>query len=166
MGIKETIKKQVAVKTKVVDIMNKNVISSEENEPVSVAAQKMLDSDVGSILVLNRKAISGILTDRDIAVRCVAQNHDPRKCLVSAHMSSPVIKISPSSDLLDAATLMAENHIKRLPVVEGSKIVGVLSFSDFANVINPPVRDVVMGVDAARQVAKMIIKARTKPAKE
>lgn len=166
MGIKETVKKQLSVNTKIGDIMKKDVITADEDESVSTAAQKMLDSDVGSIVVLNRKAISGILTDRDIAIRCVAQNHDPRKCVVSAHMSSPVIKISSSADLLDAATLMAENHIKRLPVVDGNKIVGILSFSDFANIINQPVREVIMGVDAARQVARMIKKARTKPAKE
>lgn len=162
MGIREAVKKQAAFNTKVGDILSKEAATCDEAESVSHIAEKMRDADTGSIVVLNKKAISGILTDRDITVRCIAQDHDPRKCVASAHMSSPVIKISPSADVLDAATLMAENNIRRLAVVEGNKLVGVLSLSDFANILNQPIRDIVLGVDTARELVKMLRKSRAK----
>ncbi len=162
MSVRELIKKQAKLNTKVADILGKKVVTCEEGESVSSVAKKMQDSNVGSLVVLSRKAISGFLTDRDITVRCVAQNHDPRKCVAAAHMTSPVIRISMTADILDASALMAENNIKRLAVVDGNKLVGVLSISDFARVVNQPIRDVLLGVDTARQIAKMIAKARAK----
>jgi CBS domain-containing protein len=92
----------------------------------------MAEADVGSLVVMNEGALEGIITDRDLVVRCLSGGHDSSTCWVSEHMSAPVETVEPTADMLDAARRMTERQIRRLPVVDDAEVVGVVSLSDVA----------------------------------
>ncbi|HWP58621.1 MAG TPA: CBS domain-containing protein [Candidatus Acidoferrales bacterium] len=118
---------------KVEEIMVKDVVTIAPEENTLTAAQRMLERCVGCLLVAVDQAVKGIVTDRDL-LYCIRSAHDPRQCKVSAHMSRPVVMERPHEDLLVAAEVMMRNGIKRLPILEDGRIVGIVSFSDIARV--------------------------------
>jgi CBS domain-containing protein len=91
----------------------------------------MRERSIGCLLATVDGSIKGIITDRDL-LGCLDQEHDPDECSVSNHMSRPVIVERPDEDVIIAADVMRRNLIKRLPVVDGGKLVGIVSFSDIA----------------------------------
>ncbi len=114
------------------DIMVKHVATIGGEDTITHAAERMYGQNVGTLVVLDEGSITGIITDRDIVVRCTRHGHDTGGCLVTHHMSSPVSKASPKMDIVDAARMMSERQIKRLPVVENGRLVGLVSSSDIA----------------------------------
>lgn len=118
------------------DVMSTHVHVVQGSESVTVAAQKMRKVDVGCLVVMSDDDVVGVVTDRDLAIRCMGEEHDFRRCTVSKHTSSPAVTVAPSMDMLDAARLMTERRIRRLPVVEQSKLVGLVSLSDVALVFD------------------------------
>lgn len=87
------------------DIMTTNVVTITGEGTIASAAQRMAQANVGCLLVTNAGALKGIITDRDIAVRCVGAGEDPRLCQVSDHMTTPVVTATPTMDVLGAAHL-------------------------------------------------------------
>lgn len=134
------------------DIMAKKVLTIKADDSVSAAALRMKESNVGCLLVVG-SGPQGIITDRDIAVRCVAEEHDTCECQVSQHMSNPLITATPDMDVLDAARLMTRKQIKRLPIMEGQKLVGLVSLSDVALALDKPMHNLLIGMGAARRAA-------------
>lgn len=134
------------------DIMAKKVVTVTGEESVADAARKMREANIGCLVVTNTRSVKGIITDRDLAVGCLSDGHDARRCEVSHHMSSPVITAGPNMDILEAAHLMTEKKIKRLPVVEREQLVGLVSFSDIAQAMDRPMHDLMVGMGAARRV--------------
>lgn len=134
------------------DIMAKKVLTIKADDSVSAAASRMKESNVGCLLVVG-SGPQGIITDRDIAVRCVAEEHDTCDCQVSQHMSNPLITATPDMDVLDAARLMTRKQIKRLPIMEGQKLVGLVSLSDVALALDKPMHNLLIGMGAARRAA-------------
>jgi CBS domain-containing protein len=97
------------------------------------AAQKMKEMDAGAMVVVDEKGkVAGILTDRDIAVRAVAEGKDPSVTKVSDVASTGLVTLSPSDTVVEAVKLMREKAVRRLPVVEGGKAVGIVSIGDLA----------------------------------
>jgi CBS domain-containing protein len=94
-------------------------------------AVKMKELNVGAIPIVEQDKIVGMITDRDIVIRGVAQKH-PGSTKVEEIMSSKLITISADASTKEAAKLMADHQIRRLPVVEGDKLVGIVSLGDFA----------------------------------
>lgn len=94
-------------------------------------ALKMKELNVGAIPIVDQEKIVGMITDRDIVIRGVAEKH-PGSTKVEDIMSSKLITISADASTKEAARLMAEHQIRRLPVVEGDKLVGIVSLGDFA----------------------------------
>jgi CBS domain-containing protein len=92
----------------------------------------MADADVGSILVTEADVLSGIVTDRDIVVRAVAQGRDPDETRAGDVCTSDPQTLSPDDELGDAVRQVKESNIRRLPVVEDGKPVGILSLGDLA----------------------------------
>ena len=120
---------------KVRDIMSKNVISVDPAESVSDAAKRMKESNVGSVVVVDRKKneVRGIVTDRKIVTSVVAESRDPAKEPVGNIVSKSIITCDEESDVHDAMKLMGQNKVRRMPVVNDRKeLVGVLSASDIA----------------------------------
>ncbi|MDF2789062.1 MAG: hypothetical protein K0S80_2160 [Neobacillus sp.] len=94
-------------------------------------AVKMKELNVGAIPIVDKDKLVGMITDRDIVVRGVAEKH-PGSTKVEDIMSDKLITISADASTKEAANLMAEHQIRRLPVVEGDKLVGIVSLGDFA----------------------------------
>ncbi len=96
-------------------------------------AMRMRDENVGAIPVVDDDDnLTGIITDRDIVVRGIAEGEDPNECTAEEILSEQLHTIHPDADLEDAADLMAEHQIRRLPVVEDEVIVGMISLGDLA----------------------------------
>jgi CBS domain-containing protein len=117
---------------KVRDIMTQNIFSVDEQESVIKASQIMRDANVGSVPVRSGDEIVGIITDRDIVLRNVADNQDVSKTSCKDIMSEQVVTCSPDMDVNEVSNLMAENQIRRIPVVENGKIIGMVSLGDLA----------------------------------
>ncbi|WP_026566340.1 CBS domain-containing protein [Bacillus sp. UNC41MFS5] len=113
------------------DIMSEDVESCTLLDNVYEVALKMKELNVGAIPILDQDKLVGMITDRDIVVRGVAEKH-PGSTKVEDIMSNQLITVTPDSTSKEAAKLMAEHQIRRLPVVEGDKLVGIVSLGDFA----------------------------------
>jgi CBS domain-containing protein len=101
--------------------------------PLSQVAELMDSQDIGAIPVLDGDRLVGIITDRDIVVRAVAKAKDPRGMSSRDISSGELVTVGPDQDLSDALHLMAENQVRRLPVVDDeNRLVGVVSQADIA----------------------------------
>jgi len=113
---------------KVRDAMAKTVSSARKSDKVIDVARKMKQEDAGFIPVLgNGGSLIGVITDRDIVIRCIAEGHDPRSETAEHLMSRQVTIIAPDDDIEQAAKMMEREEIRRLPVAEHGRLVGVLS---------------------------------------
>lgn len=120
---------------KVKDIMTKSVISLDSNDTVQKAASIMNEHNIGSVPVCESSNVIGIITDRDIALRCVAEGKDCKNQSVRDIMSSNPAIGTPDMDVQDASRIMSERQIRRLPVVDNDNLVGMVSLGDIA--VNP-----------------------------
>jgi CBS domain-containing protein len=116
-------------KTWVKQIMNNFVVSVDSSVPATDAAKMMEDTGVGSVVVLDNNLPVGIVTDRDFAIKITAHSY-PIDTPVRRIMSSPLISIDPDSDLWVASDLMSTRNVKKLPVIDDDKVVGMLTSSD------------------------------------
>lgn len=97
------------------------------------AAEAMRANDIGDVIVVDEKGgLVGILTDRDIVVRMVAEGRDPRATRIGDIASRDLTAVSPDESIARAVQLMREKAIRRLPVVEKKKVVGIVSIGDLA----------------------------------
>lgn len=117
---------------KVKDIMTKNVASLNPEDTVEHAAQLMKEYNIGSLPVCNEEKVIGIITDRDIATRSSAEGENVQKQTVRDIMTSNPVTIKSDIDVKDAARIMSERQIRRLPVVESNNLVGMLSLGDLS----------------------------------
>ena len=113
------------------DIMTSPVITMRSNAKVSEAASAMCAHNIGSLVVVDRneKPI-GIITERDMIRKVVVTSKNPKSVDVIQIMSSPLVMGNPNMDLEDSAKLMINKEIKRLPIVDQGKIVGIVTFTD------------------------------------
>jgi CBS domain-containing protein len=117
---------------KLCDVMTTEVTSLNVDDTVEKAAQMMKENNVGSIPVCREGKIAGIITDRDITLRSIAEGKNISSIKVSSIMSSNPVTGNLNMDVHEAAKLMAENQIRRLPIVENNAVVGMLSLGDLA----------------------------------
>ncbi len=116
-------------KTWVKEIMSTSVLSVDSSVTATNAAKMMEDAGVGSVVVLENNLPVGIITDRDFAIKITAHSY-PIDTPVRRIMSSPLISIDPDSDLWVASDLMSTRNVRKLPVIEDDKVVGILTSSD------------------------------------
>jgi CBS domain-containing protein len=115
------------------DVMTPNPQSVESSSTIADAARLMRDNDVGSLPVVEDGKLTGVVTDRDIAVRAVAEGKDPQGTKVGDVLSKDVVTIDPQQDLDEALRLMARHQVRRLPVVEeDGRLVGIVAQADVA----------------------------------
>lgn len=115
------------------DVMSSNVCSVDADKPVAYAAKMMRDEDVGLAPVVEGDRLVGTLTDRDIAIRVVAEGKDPESTSVREIASTDLVTIDPEQNLDEALRLMAQHQVRRLPVVEeDGRLVGVVAQADVA----------------------------------
>jgi CBS domain-containing protein len=118
--------------TKMRDIMSPAPVSMAATEPVSAAARAMKEHGIGTVLVLTDGTLSGLLTDRDITVRVLAENRDPLTTRVGDICSTDLAVLGPDDDVEQAARLVRERAVRRIPVVQDGIPVGVVSIGDLA----------------------------------
>ncbi len=115
------------------EIMSQNPVCLDEGASVLEAARAMRDQHIGNVIVTRSGRVFGILTDRDIVVRCLAQDKDMRQCTCGDVCSSTdIVTISRDARIEQAVRLMRERAVRRLVVVEGEKPVGIVSLGDLA----------------------------------
>jgi len=112
------------------DIMNKDVKTIEPGNTVQEAAARMAKYNVGSLIVTKDGSLQGIVTERDITDKVVARALSAARVKVSAIMTKDVILISPERDIEDAAEVMIEKNVKKLPVIKGDSLVGIITSMD------------------------------------
>jgi CBS domain-containing protein len=97
---------------------------------VQNVARKMVKSNIGALLVTNGTKLVGIVTERDIIAKVMAEGKDPQTVKVCEIMTEEVIMVGPNQDIEDAADVMTEKKIKKLPVVSGGQLVGIITATD------------------------------------
>jgi CBS domain-containing protein len=122
----------IAMAGKVDEVMTHDPRTVAAGDTVVEAARAMRDGDVGDVVVVDHGRVSGIVTDRAIVVRAVAQERDPTSTPVRDICSTTVITVTPDQNLDDAIRLMREHDVRRLPVVQDGRPIGILSLGDLA----------------------------------
>ena len=118
--------------TTVAEAMTAGVESASSTETLLDAARTMREGDFGSMPVVENRRVVGVLTDRDLVVRAVAEGLDPAAVRVGDVVSRDAVTVGPDQDLDEAMELMARHRVRRLPVVDDGLLVGVVSQADIA----------------------------------
>lgn len=113
------------------DVMTESVVTAAPDASVREVAETMRERNVGSIVLVDSGRPVGFLTDRDLTVSVLADGRDPsdRAC---DHASAPVVTGTPDMDIAQAAELMVEHGIRRLPLLEGGALIGIVTLDDIA----------------------------------
>ena len=114
------------------DVMTKNPVTLSGDSTASDAARKMREADIGPVLVADDGNIHGIVTDRDIVIRVVAEGKDPATTSLESICSDNVVTLEPESPVGAAIAMMKDKAIRRVPVVKDGHPVGIVSLGDLA----------------------------------
>jgi CBS domain-containing protein/uncharacterized protein (DUF2267 family) len=106
------------------------LVALNAETPVLDAARAIESNNIGAVVVQNKGIVAGIVTDRDLAVRVVGYGLDPKTTPLADVMSTPVVTLSPDDSQSDALRLMQERNIRRIPLVEGDRLVGMVTLDD------------------------------------
>lgn len=137
------------------DIMTANVELTSPSTPVQDAAKAMRADNVGALPVGENDRLVGMITDRDIALRVVAEGHDPASTSVGDAMSERITYCFDTDTLDRAAEIMAEHQIRRLPVLNADKrLVGMVALGDLARSSEAVARDALAGVSQVSSAAR------------
>jgi CBS domain-containing protein len=119
------------------DLMTPNPVTLSVASTLVDAAIAMRDFDVGAVIVVDNGQIYGIVTDRDIVVRAIANGNYPATTRLEEVCSRELTMVSPSDTVAEAVRLMRDKAIRRLPVVEDGQLVGIISIGDLASEQEP-----------------------------
>ena len=114
------------------DVMTTDLITCESTASVTECASLMKKFNIGACLITQNNKLAGIMTDRDIVLRLVAENISPSESKCKDFMTQSPVTITPDTDIHLAASIMAEHQIRRLPVVQDDKLVGICTLGDLA----------------------------------
>jgi len=114
------------------EVMTVDPITVRQGDPLTEAARLMRDADVGAVVVVDKDRVFGVITDRDITVRAVAEEIDPRAARVGDIVTHDLVAVSPDDDMDTAVELMRTHAVRRLPVLDGERLVGVVALGDLA----------------------------------
>lgn len=151
MSQDEAKEKEGEVTLRVGDVMVKEVVTIDDDVTVKEAADVMNKFEIGCLIAVRKGKAMGILTERDILKRIVAGAKDATRTRVKDVMTSPLVVAEPAMDLGEAVKLMFQMKIKKLPVVDGKRLVGLVSLTDIAR-FQPQVISILKQL-AAKQAA-------------
>ena len=115
------------------DVMTNHAVYVKEDEPVSAAARLLKQYNIGALPVCDDQGcLMGMITDRDIVLRCVASGENPENTPIGRIMSRGIKTVHPGDYIEDASETMSRSQIRRLPVVEHGRLVGMLALGDMA----------------------------------
>jgi CBS domain-containing protein len=133
---------------KVQEIMSAAPVCMAASESVSAAAKAMKDRGIGTVLVLSGRRLAGLVTERDIAIRVLAENRDPLTTRLGDICSTELAMLSPDDDVETAIRIVRDRAVRRLPVIADGTPVGVVSIGDLA--LDRDERSVLSEISAAR----------------
>jgi CBS domain-containing protein len=133
------------------DLMIGDVVVVPSTTTLAEAAQQMRDRNIGDVIVQDAPGVEGILTDRDIVVRAAAEGLSPDEVTVGDICTTGLASVRPGDPIERAASLMRERAVRRLPVIEDGRIVGVISLGDLA--VGRDRRSVLAEISAAQPQA-------------
>jgi CBS domain-containing protein len=119
------------------EVMTRDPLTLSDDATITEAAKAMRNKDIGDVIVLSGGQVAGIVTDRDIVIRAVADGHDLQSTPIGQISSRDLTTLSPDDTVEDAIRLVRDNAVRRLPVVEGNKPVGIVSLGDLAEEKDP-----------------------------
>ncbi|MDW3845009.1 CBS domain-containing protein [Micromonospora aurantiaca] len=123
---------------RVSDVMTRQVVYLPAETPLDEAARVMKESDIGDVVVTDGATLAGMLTDRDIVVRAVAERADPGTTTIGSIITREVVMIEQNCTANEAAALMRERNIRRVLVCDNErKLVGIVSLGDLAMQLDP-----------------------------
>jgi len=123
------------------EAMTKAPIAVDPDEVLIKCVKKMVQGDVGSLVVTKNDKLLGIITERDFTEKVLAKNLDIKKFKAKDIMSTRMINVSPDQDLYDAIVLMSREDVRRLPVTKGDRFIGLLTYKDVLK-IQPDLYDI------------------------
>jgi CBS domain-containing protein len=121
--------------TTLAEVKTNRVIRLEKDRKVSEAVQLMIKENVSSIIVLDKNTICGIVTERDVVRKVVGESLNPHETAVDTIMSFPVHTIDAAKTIVDAARMMRDTGVKKLVIVEGREVTGMISEHDIVDVL-------------------------------
>jgi len=116
----------------ILEVMTPDPVSLPADAPVVEAARRMKRADIGDVVVLDGDRVCGLITDRDIVVRALAEGRDPAATALGEICSRTVVALGPRDSVEDAVRLMREHAVRRLPVMDGARAIGIVSIGDLA----------------------------------
>ena len=123
---------------RVADLMTRQVVYLSAQTTLDEAARAMADADIGDIVVTDGQSLFGMVTDRDIVVRAVAEHKDPAKTTIGSIATREIVMIEQSSTVADAVRLMRERAVRRVLVCDADRqLVGIISLGDLAMQLDP-----------------------------
>lgn len=143
------------------DIMSKDIAAVLLSDTARDAAILMYENNIGSVPVVSGKKLQGILTDRDIVLRCIAKGKSADDTKVSEIMSTNMITVTPEETVHDAVIKMSSERIRRLPVVKNGELEGVVSLADIArNHAGPEIAGAISEISMPDGETKSLIKTK------
>jgi CBS domain-containing protein len=125
--------------TKARDIMTKDATCVRSNESVAVAAQRMAELGVGALPICGEDdRLKGMITDRDIAIKVVAAGKNPNECRAGEFAQGEAVTIGADDDINELLKTMAQHKVRRLPVIDGHSLVGIVAQADVARALPDP----------------------------
>ena len=118
--------------TSVKEVMTKKVIVLDEEDSIQDIAKKMKDRGIGSVLITRNNQAVGIITERDLVHKLIAANLNAKETKAKQIMNSPLISIKSDADVNYASKMMEDKNIKKMPVVDDNKLVGIITQTDLA----------------------------------
>jgi CBS domain-containing protein len=117
---------------KIHEVMTRDPLTLAGTETLAGAAKQMRDADLGVVVVTDNGTIQGLVTDRDIVVRGIAEDLDPFSTSLATVCTHDLVTVGPDDSIDSAVRLMREHSVRRLPVVENGATVGIVSIGDLA----------------------------------
>jgi CBS domain-containing protein len=147
--------------SKIRDIMTPAPVCMAPAQSVSAAARAMKEHGIGTVLVLDDGRLRGLVTDRDITIRVLAENRDPAGTCVGDICSTDLVTLGPYDDTEQAVRLVRERAVRRIAVVEAGTPVGIVSIGDLA--LERADRSALAEVSAAPSIAALMLASPAKP---
>jgi CBS domain-containing protein len=122
----------MATAQRVQDVMTPNPVTVPTTATIVDAARKMREEGIGDVLVMDGDRLAGVVTDRDIVVRAIADGRSPESTKITDVCSGDVVCLTPEDSVDDAVRLMKERALRRIPILDGDRPVGVISIGDLA----------------------------------
>jgi CBS domain-containing protein len=114
------------------DVMTRDPRTVSSDTSLTDVAREMQDVDAGAVIVTDGDSFKGIVTDRDIVIRAVAEGKDPSSCTAGDICTSDVQTLGPDASVEEAVRVMGEHAVRRIPIVDGDRVVGIVSLGDLA----------------------------------